>query len=74
MWPVRTTTGDDPGVPEPVPAAARELAPDRERDAGFRGEAYTKAAWLFGLVFLAGFAVVAMVLAGRRRRRAQAGP
>ena len=54
---------------EETPAAEPvQLAPDRERDAGFRGEAFTRAAWMLGLVFLAGFAVVVMVLRSRRKR------
>jgi hypothetical protein len=60
------------GVPESRPEVQpRELAPDREREAGFRGEAFTKAAWLLGLVFVAGFAIVGMVLLSRRRRQAR---
>ena len=46
---------------------AAQLPPDRERDAGFRGEAFERAAWLFGLVFVAGAALVAVVLMARRR-------
>lgn len=47
--------------------AVPPLAPDRERDAGFRGEAFTRAALLFGLVFVAGFALVAAILWSRRK-------
>ena len=54
-------------MPEEKPAEPREGQPDRERDAGFRGEAFTRAAWLFGLVFLVGFAVIAAVLLTRRK-------
>ncbi len=48
-------------------AAAGPPAPDRERDAGFRGDAFTRAALLFGLVFVAGFAIVAAILWSRRK-------
>lgn len=54
-------------MPEQEPPDAREAQPDVERDAGFRGEALTRASWLFGLVFVAGFGIVAMVLWSRRR-------
>ena len=56
--------------PREEPARAVQLPPDRERDAGFRGEAFDRAAWLFGLVFVVGAALVAIVLAARRRPRA----
>lgn len=65
---------DNPDMPErggaPADGAPQTLALplDRERDAGFRGEAFERAAWMFGLVFALGFAVLAMVLVTRRRR------
>ncbi|MCE9634713.1 MAG: hypothetical protein K8T90_03320 [Planctomycetes bacterium] len=52
-----------------APGKPVELAPDRERDAGFRGEAYTKAALMFGLVFVTGFAIVGVLAWSRRRRK-----
>ena len=50
-----------------APAQGVELAPDRERDAGFRGDAFVRASLMFGLVFVAGFAIVAMILWSRRK-------
>jgi hypothetical protein len=55
-------------MPQESPAQPVQLPPDREREAGFRGEAFTRAAWLFGLVFVAGFLVVGGVLLARRKR------
>jgi hypothetical protein len=55
-------------APPPRPA---ELAPDRERDAGFRGDALVRASLLFGLVFVVGFAIVGMILWSRRKPAAQ---
>ena len=54
---------------EQAPAVkAVELPPDRERDAGFRGDAFVRASWLFALVFVAGFVILGMILRSRRRR------
>jgi hypothetical protein len=53
---------------DPGPARPAQLPPDRERDAGYRGEAFTRAAWLLGLVFVLGLALVAFVVLARRRR------
>lgn len=65
----RSVQDEDPPGPD-GPGRALEPPPDRERDAGFRGEAFERAAWLLGVVFLLGLALIGVVLASRRRPRA----
>lgn len=43
--------------------------PDRERDAGFRGDGYRTAATLLGVVFATGLLIVAVVVIRSRKRR-----
>jgi hypothetical protein len=56
------------GTSPPTTTAVMQ-PPDRERDAGFRGEGYRTAATLLGLVFVTGLAIVAYVVIRSRRRR-----
>ncbi|MCG3133656.1 MAG: hypothetical protein HMLKMBBP_00870 [Planctomycetes bacterium] len=54
-------------MPEKEPRQGT-VAPDRERDAGLRGEELARATWALGLVFAGGLAVLAVVLMTRRRQ------
>ena len=51
------------------PRALTALPEDRERDLGFRGTAYSTAAWLMGAVFVVGLAIVAVVVIRSRRSK-----
>ena len=61
---------DRPDRPDRPDGGPHEAVPDRERDAGFRGDAWVRASWTLGIVFVVGIAMVIAVLMSRRQRHA----